>query len=143
MRYLTGLVAIVSLAVGGLTLVGGWRGDADARSAARQATGDERVNKCAENGFRGAPGTAVRNRQLICQCLIGNMDVSFSPVERDIIVQYSYYRPPGDTAYLRAKTTGWSAREMNAFTAKIHVFLRVATPRCIREVAAAQPPSAI
>lgn len=143
MRYLTGLVAIAALAVGGLTLVAGGRGDADARSAARQATGDERVNKCVENGFRGADGTTVRNRQLICGCLIGHMDVSFSPVERDILVQYSYYRPPGDTAYLRAKTEGWSAREMKAFTVKIHDYLRVATPRCIREVAAAQPASAI
>lgn len=142
MRYLTGLVAIAVLAVGGLTLVGGWRGDADAGIAVRQASGDERVSKCVENGFRGASGTTVRNRQLICQCLIGDMDVSFSPVERDILVQYSYYRPPGDTAYLRAQTAGWSAREMNAFTAKIHDFLRVATPRCIREVAAAQPASA-
>lgn len=80
MRYMTGVIAILALAVGSLALFGELRKDADASVAARYTPGDERVNKCVQNGYnqtRAAP----RLRGPMCERLIKRMDLRFTAAE--------------------------------------------------------------
>ena len=134
MRYIIGVIAVLALAVGGLALFGELRKDADASVAVRYASGDERVNKCVQNGYNQTRAMP-RLRGPMCVRLITRMDLRFTPAERDNLMQSSYYKPR-DREFLWQKSKPLTPRGMSAPADKMNRFSLESGPTCFKEAIA-------
>lgn len=100
-------------------------------NAGQPASSDERINKCVAKGFpSGKPTTEIRVS--VCECIVKEIDRSFTPAEGDVLFQVAFGKP--ENAYNSLEKQNFSRREMDLLKKKIERFARDTGPRCAREL---------